>query len=338
MSKAMPQPSPELFFNTVNAYQRTAALKAAIELDMFSCIGQGRETSQELAGKCGTSERGIRILCDYLVVLGFLTKHEGRYALTPDSAMFLDRHSPGYLGGALEFLLSPMLTDAFKDVAACVRKGGTVMPEEGTVSAEHPIWVKFARAMAPMMGLPAQLIANLVNGNGTPKLKVLDIAAGHGLFGITLAQTNPNVEVVALDWPHVLEVAQENAQTRGVASRYRVLPGSAFEVNYGNGYDLVLLTNFLHHFDVPTCETLLKKVHTALAAGGRAIALEFVPNEDRVSPPGTAPFSLMMLGTTPNGDAYTFSEYERMFRSAGFSRSEFHPLPPTLQQVVISHK
>ena len=100
----------------------------------------------------------------------------------------------------------------------------------------------------------------------------------------------------------------------------------------------MLLTNFLHHFDVPTCETLLQKVHTALAAGGRAIALEFVPNEDRVSPPGTAPFSLMMLGTTPNGDAYTFSEYERMFRSAGFSRSEFHPLPPTLQQVVISHK
>ena len=338
MSKPMPQPSPELFFTTVNAYQRTGALKAAIELDLFSCIGQGRETSQELAGKCGTSERGIRILCDYLVVLGFLTKQEGRYALTPDSAMFLDRHSPGYLGGALEFLLSPMLTDAFKDIAACVRKGGTLMPEEGTVSAEHPIWVKFARAMAPMMGLPAQLLANLVNGNATPKLKVLDIAAGHGLFGITLAQTNPNVEVVALDWPHVLEVAKENAQGRGVASRYRLLPGSAFEVNYGNGYDLVLLTNFLHHFDVPTCETLLKKVHAGLAAGGRAIALEFVPNEDRVSPPGTAPFSLMMLGTTPNGDAYTFSEYERMFRSAGFSRSEFRPLPPTLQQVVISHK
>ena len=338
MSQPIYQPSPQLFFDTVNAYQRTASLKAAIELNLFSLIGQGENTSHDLATVCGASERGVRILCDYLVVIGFLLKEGQSYRLSPDSAVFLDRNSPGYLGGAVEFLLSPMLTSAFQDVAASVRKGGTVLSEGGTVSPEHPVWVKFARAMAPMMELPAQLIANLVSNGSSRIARVLDIAAGHGVFGIKLAQTHANAEIVAVDWPHVLEVAKENATARGVSGRYKTLPGSAFDVDYGNGYDLALLTNFLHHFDKPTCEVLLRKVHSALGSTGRVVALEFVPNEDRVSPPGTAAFSMMMLGTTPSGDAYTFSEYERMFSNSGFSRCELHPLPPTLEQAVIAYR
>ena len=98
------------------------------------------------------------------------------------------------------------------------------------------------------------------------------------------------------------------------------------------------MTNFLHHFDPPTCETLLRKVHASLADGGRAVTLEFVPNEDRISPPDAAAFSVMMLGSTPSGDAYTFSELERMAANAGFASSEMHELPPTIQRVMISQK
>src|SRR5258706_15919533 len=159
--------------------------------------------------------------------------------------------------------------------------------------------------MAPMMALPAQLLAPLVDPNANEKLKVLDIAAGHGLYGIAFANRNPQAEVTAVDWAGVLEVAKENAQRAGVSDRYQTRPGSAFDVDYGTGYDIVLLTNFLHHFDAPTCETLLRKVRAALADGGRAVALEFVPNEDRVSPPQAAAFSMIMLGSTPQGDAYT---------------------------------
>ncbi|HXG65443.1 MAG TPA: methyltransferase, partial [Blastocatellia bacterium] len=157
------------------------------------------------------------------------------------------------------------------------------------------------------------------------------------MFGIAVAQQYPRAEITALDWPQVLEVARENAQKFGVGDRYRLLPGSAFDVEYGGPYDLALLTNFLHHFDPATCEGLLRKVHRALAPGGRAITLEFIPNEDRVTPPLAAMFSLVMLASTPQGDAYTFSQLERMFANAGFSRSEVHPLPPTMQQVVISY-
>jgi ubiquinone/menaquinone biosynthesis C-methylase UbiE len=198
--------------------------------------------------------------------------------------------------------------------------------------------VKFARGMAPMMALPAQLITKLVDPNPSRKLRILDIAAGHGLFGIAFATNNPQAEITAVDWKAVLEVAKENAQKAGVGERYKTIEGSAFEVEFGSGYDLVLLTNFLHHFDPPTNETLLRKVRNALADGGRAVTLEFVPNDDRVSPPDAAGFSMMMLSGTPSGDAYTFAELERMFSNAGFSRSTLHPLPPTIQQVVVSEK
>jgi ubiquinone/menaquinone biosynthesis C-methylase UbiE len=337
-SPSTQQPSPQLFFQTINAYQRTEGLKAAIELEIFSAIGEGNTTATEIAKRCGASERGTRILCDFLCIMAFLNKEGNRYSLTSDSAMFLDKRSPAYLGSAVEFISSPTLMEGFKNFAEVVRNGGTIMNDGGTIAPENPIWVKFARGMAPMMALPAQLTAKLADPTADRKLKILDIAAGHGLYGIAFAKNNPQATVVALDWASVLEVAKENAQTAGVADRYSTIAGSAFDVDYGSAYDLVLLTNFLHHFDPPTNEALLRKVHAALADGGRAITLEFVPNEDRISPPDAAAFSVMMLGGTPAGDAYTFPELERMFANAGFAGSEIHQLPPSIQQLVISRK
>ncbi len=187
-------------------------------------------------------------------------------------------------------------------------------------------------------GGPRQLIADLIGAKDGAKWKVLDIAAGHGIFGIILAKNNPNARIVAVDWAPVLEVADENAIQAGVADRFRKIAGSAFEVDFESGYDIVLITNFLHHFDIPTNESLLRKVHAAMAPGGRAVTVEFIPNEDRVSPPHDATFSMVMLGATAGGDAYTFSEYDRMFRSAGFSRNELRELSPSPQRVIVSYK
>src|SRR5258708_38928598 len=108
-------PSPAYFFETINSYQRTAALKGAIELGLFSAIGSGSATTADIAKKCNASERGSRILCDYLVIIGFLMKEGQKYRCTPDTAAFLDQKSPAYMGGSIEFLLSPLLTDGFKD-------------------------------------------------------------------------------------------------------------------------------------------------------------------------------------------------------------------------------
>ena len=150
----------------------------------------------------------------------------------------------------------------------------------------------------------ASEIADLVAGDGA--MRVLDIAAGHGLFGILIAQHNPKAQITALDWPNVLAVATANAQKFGVADRHSLLPGSAFETEFGGPYDLALVTNFFHHFDRPTCEKLMRKIRASLTATGRCVTLDFVPNDDRVSPPMAAGFAMMMLGTTAAGDAYTF--------------------------------
>ncbi|PYV33038.1 MAG: methyltransferase type 12 [Acidobacteria bacterium] len=331
------QPSPERIFQMLNAYQQTAALKAAIELDLFTAIGEGNVSPQALAKRCSAAERGVRILCDYLVVHGMLDKNGKAYGLTSDAAAFLDRRAPAYQGTLTKFLNSPDLMDGFKDLAAAVRKGGTVLKREA-VAPQNPIWVEFARSMAPMMALPAELVAKSLGAEAGHDWKVLDIAAGHGLFGITIAKHNPRARIVALDWAKVLEVATENARKAGVADRHSTIIGSAFEADFGNGYDLVLLTNFLHHFDEATNIGLLMKVHAALKPGGRVATLEFVPNEDRVSPPVPATFSLIMLGETEHGDAYTFSELDRMFSKAGFVKSEIHQLPPTPEQLILSHK
>lgn len=331
------QPTPALLFDTFNAYQRTQAVKTGIDLELFTAIAEGKRTAGEIAQRCGASERGTRILCDFLTIAGFLTKQDNTYGLTADSATFLDKRSPAYLGTVTEFILSPHLMENFDHLTEAVKKGGTAGDTE-PLEPDHPMWVKFARAMAPMTVMPSHLMAQLVDPTKDRKLRVLDIAAGHGFYGIAFAKQNPQAEVTALDWPNVLEVAKENAAAAGVSNRYQTKPGSAFEVDYGAGYDLVLLTNFLHHFDKETCVTLLRKVHAALADAGRAVTLEFVPNDDRVTPPQAAAFSMTMLGVTPAGDAYTFAELDEMFRQAGFTRSEMHELPPTIQRVVISRK
>jgi 2-polyprenyl-3-methyl-5-hydroxy-6-metoxy-1,4-benzoquinol methylase len=331
-------PSPALFFDTISAYHRTEALRAAIELDLFSQVAAGSKTATELASVCQAAPRGIRILADFLTILGFLEKHGDRYELTADTKVFLDRRSPAYVGGAVSFLLEPGMKESFAKLTAAVRRGGTAISDEGTVSHDNPIWVAFARAMGPMMQMPAKLLAGLVGGDTGQPLRVLDVAAGHGLFGIAVAEHYRQAHVTALDWPNVLAVAAENARRAGVAERHELRPGSAFDVDWGGPYDIVLLTNFLHHFDEPTCERLAAKAHAALAPGGRALTLEFIPEPDRITPPSTATFALVMLATTAHGDAYTFAEYQGIFARAGFVRNEFHPLPPTTQQAVVSYK
>jgi SAM-dependent methyltransferase len=272
-----------------------------------------------------------------LTVIGLISKQDGGYSHTTTSAAFLDPRSPACVASTARFLGNPAMLEPYLHLADIVRNGRTVLPGEGTVEPENPIWVEFAHSMAPMMAPMAGPLGSIVLDGRSGPMSVLDVAAGHGLFGIEVARQNPLARIVAVDWAPVLEVALANARKAGVAGRYQTLPGSAFDLEYGGPYDVVLLTNFLHHFDPPTCVGLLKKVHASLKTAGRAAALEFVPNEDRVSPPMAASFSLTMLASTPSGDAYTFSELESMYREAGFGSITAHPIPDAPHTVVVGH-
>ena len=329
--------NPGLVFDMLNAYQRTAALKAAIDLDLFRAVGEGPGDVASIARHCSASERGIRILCDFLTVHGVLLKEDGRYRLTPSSAAFLDPRSSSSLASIAQFLGNPAMREPYDRLAEVVRTGHTVLPGDGTVEPENPIWVQFAETMAPMMAPMAGPLGKVVLQGQSGPMRVLDIAAGHGLFGIEIAKQNPQAHVTGLDWAPVLRVALDNARKAGVHDRYNILPGSAFEVDFDGPYDAVLLTNFLHHFDKPTCVGLLKKIHAALRLGGQCATLEFVPNEDRVSPPTPASFALTMLTSTAAGDAYTLSELTSMYHEAGFKDISGHPIPMSPHTIVTGH-
>ena len=227
------------------------------------------------------------------------------------------------------------MKEPLRTLAQVVRDGRTSLEGQGSVEPENPIWVQFAETMAPMMApMAGPLGAVVLEGHEGP-MRVLDIAAGHGLFGIEVAKQNKQAHVTGLDWAPVLRVALKNAEKAGVQDRYDMLPGSAFEVEFGGPYDAVLLTNFLHHFDKATCVGLLKKVHKVLKPGGRAATLEFVPNEDRVSPPMAAGFAMTMLTTTVSGDAYTFGELKSMYEEAGFKDVRANPIPMSPHTIVL---
>ena len=326
--------SPDKFIDCLFlGYQNAAVMKAALELDVFTAIGEGTTDVTALAAHCSAAPRGIAAMCDSLVVMGFLTKSSTNYALSPDAAAFLDRRSPTCIADVHGFMAAPeLIALMFQDPAGAVRRGGA--PGLANIATDNPIWVRFARSMGPFMAHPAALVVQQLD---TPApQRVLDIAAGHGQFGIAFARRFPDCHVTGLDWGAVVAVARDNAAAAGFAARYDTIVGSAFEVDWGRGYDVVLLPNFLHHFDADACTAILRRAHAALAPGGRVAIIEWVTNDDRVSPPGAAHFTMTMLLTTPAGTTYTAAELAAMLANAGFAPPTVIPLAPTPMTLVLS--
>lgn len=337
MPPSQPSPSPERILTMLHGFQQTAVLQSALDLDLFTQIGAGAETVAALAAHSQASPRGVHILCNALTVFGLLEKQGDHYRLAPDAAMFLDRRSPAALAGVTKFLLGDVTRDKMAHLTDAVRRGGDVA-QTPSMQPDSAYWVEFARSMAALMFMPAQWLAEMLLPQPQGACKVLDVAAGHGLFGIAMAQRHPQAEIYPLDWPAVLALAQENAQKMGVAGRYHPLPGNALERDLGSGYDWVLLTNFLHHFDFPTCVRFLQRVRAALQPGGQVAVLEFVVDADELHPPMAALFNLIMLTTTPAGKAYTLPEFEAMLAEAGFSRPELRSLPAGVERAVIARR
>jgi SAM-dependent methyltransferase len=321
-------------FDIAMAYQRTAALIAAVKLDIFTIIGSATMSLDYLASRTGASERGLRILCDFLTIIRLLNKQNRHYSLTPIARTFLDESSPFARGKIVDFMAAPEMIDLFfRDPASCVRNGGSV--GLANIAPDNPVWVRFAKAMVPFAAANAKRVAAYIADFSNKPYTVLDIATGNGLYGIEVAKALPDALITAVDWEPVLAVAKANAESAGVVDRFRLIAGNATALDWGCDYDLILLSNFLHHFDFDTCTSLLRKVKRSLAADGHALGVDFVPNEDRVSPQIPAMFAFWMLATTPGGDAYTAHELDKMARNAGFRGVTTRSLAPAPESLII---
>lgn len=338
--EAQAMPSPARLTDYAFAFQRTAALRAAVELDLFTAIGAGHDTVPQLAVHCGAEERGVQALCDFLVALELLAKEGERYAAVPDAGFFLRRGSPAFIGDALDFVVSETQLEAtLRDPAAPVRRGGTALTETGQlVAPDHPDWTTYAQAMAPLMARSASFLADLVASADGEMARVLDVAAGPGQSGIALAKRFPAAQITALDWPGVLEVARRNAEAAGVADRWQALPGSALAVPLGGPYDVALVVRFLHLLSPSDGEAFLSRLHAALAPEGQIVALHATLNEDRASPPFAAMMNFNILATTPAGQVYTAAELEDLLSRTGFARLEWHALPDSDERAVVGWK
>ncbi len=295
-------------------------LSAGVELNVFGHIADGCVTASEVANAAEASERGMRMLLDALVGIGFLTKSDGRYGLKEIARRHLVPKAPEYLG---DFLALTEIWDAWGYLTEAVRTGRPYLPVNQKEVAED-FFPKLIRSLHVTHAEPARRAAEILRAGGVSRgLRVLDVACGSAIWSIPIAEADPEARVTALDFPRVLELTRKFLEQHRVESRFEFLPGDLKSVELGEArYDLAILGNIVHSEGEQSSRDLFRRVHRALAPGGRVVILEMVPNDERTAPVFALIFALNMLVNTTAGDTYTFAEYDQWLREAGFQRVE----------------
>ena len=331
------QLDPTPIIKLLQANQATAVLKTAIDLRVFAALTDGG-TADAVAGKIGCPPRSTRILLDALAVLGLVTRQVDSYALEPLARSFLVPGAPTYLGDLANIFSGPTLWERFGRLTEAVRAGGSVMADDAETPS-HEFWETFARSSAGLAFPAAAALAAQVAplAAAKKKLRVLDVAAGSGIYGHTLLRT-PGVEVTFLDWPNVLPETRAWGDRLGIdQTRAHYLPGSVFEAELGGPYDVIIASHLYHHFDPKTCQALTRRLAGALAPGGRLAVNDFVTGPG-LENPGATMFSLVMLVWTRSGKAYSEDDYVAWMLEAGLRRPSAHPMPGMPNTWLISER
>jgi C-methyltransferase len=318
---------PTPILQILQASQATAVLKTSIDLGVLGALADAPVTADAVATKIGCPARSTSMILDALSVLGLTARRGTTYELTPPARAFLVPGGPTYLGDVANIFAGPMLWESFGKLTEAVRAGGSVMDKHAETPS-HPFWETFARASAGLAFPAAGALAELLTPLATEKksLRVLDVAAGSGIYGHTLLR-QPGVDVTFLDWPNVLEETKAWGDRLGVdQSRAHYLPGSVFDADLGGPYDVVIASHLYHHFDPRTCQSLTRRLAGALAPGGCLAVHDFVTGP-ALENPGATMFSLVMLVWTKSGKTYAEDDYVAWMLEAGLKRPSAHPLP-----------
>ncbi len=311
--------TPERIMQLAWGYVPPLVLEAAIRHRIFDLLDGGPKTVSEIKKETGASERGLSAVMNALVGLNFLAKDkQGYFSLTPESSTFLVSTKPSFQGGMLRHG-SEQLIPKWLHLNKIVLTGepaAAVNKEE----AGGDFFQQFVNDILPLSYPAAQTLSRHYNANGAgAAVRVLDLAAGSGVWGIAMAQGSEKVSVTAVDWPEVIPVTRKTVARFGLADRFSFVEGDLLQADFGSGHNLATLGHILHSEGRERSQALLKKTFQALAPGGTIAIAEFLVNEDRTGPLNALFFAVNMLVNTETGDTYSFEEISSWLKAAGFT-------------------
>jgi ubiquinone/menaquinone biosynthesis C-methylase UbiE len=321
--------SPRPLMRILGDFANSQILDASIEFDFFSLIDQGMQTAEEIAGAAGTDARATRIVLDSLPALSLLEKRQGKYFLTPTAKVFLVRGKPSYVGDFRHVALA--LWDGMANLKESL-KTGKPLSRMDTVT-ELEVWEKLVLGIIVVAEPAAKALCELLKiGTEKKGIKVLDIAGGSSIFGMTILALDPSAQITQLDWPNVNLVAKKLNKERGLEGKIRFIDGEHNSAKIEEShYDLVLASNFCRFESPKGNQALFAKAFSALKPGGIFVVNDFVPNEERTEPTFALRFSVYTLTHTPEGECWTLSQYSDWLKNAGFRSIETHgDVPKTL--------
>jgi len=302
------------------AYAPPLIISAAVNNKVFDTLEGGAKTVEQLNKETGASARGLRAIMDALVGLELLKKdRQSKYSLTPESQAFLLSEKPGTLAGFFGSIL-PVLTSRWLRLTDIVRDGRPAVPvNQETEGTEF--FSQLVETIIPMSYAGAQKLADhLKVATAKEQVRVIDLAAGSGIWGIALAQKSPRLRVTAVDWVGMIPTTKRVTQKFGVRDRFDFIEGDLLEANFGNGYDVATLGHILHSEGEERSRQLLKKAFRSLKSGGKIAIAEWLVNDDRTKPLPSLMFSVQMLVNTEKGDTFSFNEIKKWLEDAGFRK------------------
>src|SRR5213592_4423009 len=302
------------------AYAPPLIISAAVNNKVFDTLQRGPKTLEQITKETGGSPRGLRTIMDALVGLELLKKdRQSRYSLTPESHAFLISEKPGTLAGFFGSIL-PVMTSRWLRLTDIVRDGRpAVAVNQETEGTEF--FSQLVETIIPMSYPGAQKLAgHLKIAKAKDQVRVIDLAAGSGIWGIAVAQKSPRVRVTAVDWAGMIPTTKRITQKFGVRDRFDFIEGDLLEANFGSGYDVATLGHILHSEGEKRSQQLLKKVFRALKPSGTIAVAEWLVNDDRTKPLPSLMFAVQMLVNTEKGDTFSFNEIKNWLEEAGFKK------------------
>jgi 2-polyprenyl-3-methyl-5-hydroxy-6-metoxy-1,4-benzoquinol methylase len=301
-------------------------LEAALRNHIFDALERGPRSLREISQETVAAERGLRPILSILVAIGILEKDtEECYGLTQVAKEILVRGRAGYQGAVLQHVSRRVLP--WLELAASVQSGRPVSyinrEEQGVAFYRETVSDLFALSYPSSQILAWELKIAKVEA----PMRVLDIGAGSGVWGIGLAKASPLVTVTAVDWEGVLPMTRRTAELHAVIDRFTFVAGNIHEVAFEAKYDLAILGHVLHSEGRNRNRLLLKRVFDALKPGGSVAIADFLVNKDRTGPLISLFVSVAMLLNTDEGDTFTFEEIRSWLDEAGFVRPTLLKVP-----------